>query len=200
MNRTRRLRVIIKYSDMEVSEKDFTLSKVKLLPKGGIQAEYQVMQVVGEEATVIDRSETSSRDVHPDLLGLFESLRAIVARVLNITAFLSLTDGIGLNESQVQSLRDYAELLTKNIDVRGVSWSGTDENEGVVITAVLETPNGLKTCVNTPRIKLGQVSFGFEEELSKIVSEIDSEVYAYLFQGKQAQLSLFGENNDLPEA
>lgn len=185
---------------MEVSEKDFTLSKVKLLPKGGIQAEYQVMQVVGEEETVIDRSETSSRDVHPDLLGLFESLRAIVARVLNITAFLSLTDGIGLNESQVQSLRDYAELLTKNIDVRGVSWSGTDENEGVVITAVLETPNGLKTCVNTPRIKLGQVSFGFEEELSKIVSEIDSEVYAYLFQGKQAQLSLFGENNDLPEA
>ena len=85
------------------------------------------------------------------------------------------------------------ELIEK-IDVRGVSWSGTDDNTGVVITAVFETPNGLKTCINTPRIKMATISFGFEEELETIVESIKKEVYAYLFKGKQAQMSLFGDN------
>ena len=60
-------------------------------------------------------------------------------------------------------------------------------------TAVLETPNGLKTAINTPRIKLAQISYGFEEELEAITEQIKGEVYAYLFKGKQAQLSLFGQ-------
>ena len=60
---------------------------------------------------------------------------------------------------------------------------------------------------------MAQISFGFEEELETIVEAIKKEVYAYLFKGKQAQLSLFGEeqepaadggddggdSNDLPE-
>ncbi|MGF2565514.1 hypothetical protein ACQUWZ_27020, partial [Ralstonia pseudosolanacearum] len=52
------------------TEKDFNLSKVKLLPKGGIQAEYQVTQIVDGETSLIDRNETCNRDVHPDLTGL----------------------------------------------------------------------------------------------------------------------------------
>ena len=89
--------------------------------------------------------------------------------------------------------RSYADELVSKINVRGVSWSGSDENIGVIITAVYETPNGLKTCINTPRIKLAQISFGFEEELETILDSIRKEVFAFLFNGKQAQLSLFGE-------
>ena len=71
---------------------------------------------------------------------------------------------------------------------------------GVVITAVYTTANGLKTCINTPRIKMATISFGFEEELEEIVGKIEREVYAYLFDGKQAQLSLFGaDGNANPE-
>lgn len=190
------------------TEKDFNLSKVKLLPKGGIQAEYQVTQIVDGETSLIDRNETCTRDVHPDLLGMFEDLRTIVGRVFNITSFLTLCEsgptGINLTESQIKLCRVYADELLKQIDVRGVAWSGTGDNTGVVITSVLETPNGLKTCINTPRIKMATISFGFEEELETIVEAIKTEVYAYLFKGKQAQLSLFGElppdasNDDMP--
>lgn len=177
------------------NEKDFNLSKVKLLPKGGIQAEYQVTQVVDGETSLIDRSETCTRDVHPDLLGLFEDLRIIVGRVLNITSFLTLieSDEMKLPESKRLIARNFADELLRKIEVRGVAWSGTGEGVGVVITSVLETPNGLKTCINTPRLKMATISFGFEEELEKIVDAIKGEVYEYLFKGKQAQLSLFGE-------
>lgn len=178
------------------TEKDFNLSKVKLLPKGGLQAEYQVTVNVDGENSLIDRNETCTRDVHPDLLGLFEDLRNIVARVFNITSFLTLleSDEFALSDAQKALARSFADEIVEKIEVRGVAWSGTGDNTGVVITSVFETPNGLKTCINTPRIKMATISFGFEEELEQIVERIKTEVYAYLFKGKQAQLSLFGEN------
>ena len=178
------------------TEKDFNLSKVKLLPKGGIQAEYQVTQIVEGENSLIDRNETCTRDVHPDLLEMFTDLRTIVARVFNITSFLTLleSDEMKLPESKKMLARNFADELLSKIEVRGVAWSGTGDNTGVVITSVFETQNGLKTCINTPRIKMATISFGFEEELETIVESIKKEVYAYLFKGKQAQMSLFGDN------
>lgn len=178
------------------TEKDFNLSKVKLLPKGGIQAEYQVTQIVDGETSLIDRNETCTRDVHPDLLAMFADLRTIVARVFNITSFLTLleSDEMKLPESKKMLARNFADELLSKIEVRGVAWSGTGDNTGVVITSVFETPNGLKTSINTPRIKMATISFGFEEELETIVESIKKEVYAYLFKGKQAQMSLFGDN------
>ena len=180
------------------TEKDFNLSKVKLLPKGGIKANYQITQVVDGESSLIDRNETCTRDIHPDLARLLEDLRVIVARAFNITSFLTLleSDEMQLTDASKKVARDFADEIIAKVEVRGVSWSGTDESVGVVVTAVFETPNGLKSCINTPRIKLAQISFGFEEELEQICEQIKSEVYAYLFNGKQAQLSLFG---DLPE-
>lgn len=177
------------------TEKNYNLSKVKLNPNGGLQADYQVTETVGGEPSVTDYHANVSRDIHPDLRGLFEDLRPIVGRVFNITSFLTFLDSdeMKLPESKKMLARAFADELIAKIDVRGVSWSGTDDNTGVVITAVFETPNGLKTCINTPRIKMAQISFGFEEELEKIVEAIKTEVYQFLFNGKQAQLSLFGE-------
>lgn len=177
------------------AEKNFNLSKVKLNPNGGLQADYQVTEIVGGEPSVTDYHANVTRDIHPDLRGLFEDLRPIVARVFNITSFLTLmeSDEMKLTESNKLLARQFAKELVAKIDVRGVSWSGTDDNVGVIITAVFETPNGLKTCINTPRIKTAQISFGFEEEMEKIVDAIKKEVYEFLFKGKQAQLSLFGE-------
>lgn len=181
------------------TEKDFNLSKVKLLPKGGIQAEYQVTQTVDGENSLIDRNETCTRDVHPDLLGLFADLRNIVARVFNITSFLTFLDAEVVNHNVQDRARAFADELLEKIEVRGLSWSGTGDKSGVVITAVYETANGLKTCINTPRIVLATISFGFEEELETIVETVKKEVYAYLFKGKQAQLSLFGAPENAPE-
>ena len=178
-------------------EKDFNLSKVKIQPNGELKAAYQVTQQVGGELSLIDREETCNREPHPDLKNLFKDLRNVVGRVFNVTSFLTLleSDDFKLPESKKAMARDFAQTILEKIDVRGVSWSGSDENVGVVITAVFETPNGLKTCINTPRIRLSQVSFGFEEELESICNSIKSEVYQFLFKGKQAQLSLFGEQN-----
>lgn len=177
------------------TEKNFNLSKVKLNPSGGLSADYQVTETVGGEPSVTDYCASVSREIHPDLKACFDDLRTIVGRVFNITSFLTLleSEDMKIPASKMLTARAFAQELINKIDVRGVSWSGTEDNAGVVITAVFETPNGLKTCINTPRIKLAQISFGFEEELETIVNDIKTEVYAFLFKGKQAQLSLFGD-------
>lgn len=149
---------------------NFHLTKVKLDPQTGLAVNYQITITEGDDACVIDRAESSSREVHPDLKQAIEELRGIVC------------DTFGLPE-------DVAE----RIEPRGVAYSGNGKARGVVITAILEAVNGTKAALNTPRIKVEQSSFGFEEELSAMVDVISNEVYAYLFEGKQARLSLFGE-------
>lgn len=178
--------------------KDLNLQKVKLEPKGGLQAVYQLTEVVKGEPTITDYQVNVARDIHPDMQKLFRDLRAIVGRVFGLTSFLTITDGkeLGLTDAKKGIVRAYAEGLLQKIDVRGLSWSGSDENAGIIITSVYETPNGLKTCINTPRIKIAQNSFGFEEELEQIADAIKQEVYEFLFNGKQAQLSLFGEQQE----
>ena len=191
------------YTMTKPNPKDFQLEKVKLVNNGGICAHYDVTEVVGGTSYTNHYVVDNGMDVHPDLAGLFEDLRPIVARVFNINSFLSFVeDPANKIPAKIQEqARGFAGELLNNIEVRGVSFSGKDDNVGVVITAVYTTANGLKTCINTPRIKMATISFGFEEELEEIVGKIEREVYAYLFDGKQAQLSLFGaDGNANPEA
>lgn len=190
------------YTMTKPNPKDFQLEKVKLVNNGGICAHYDVTEVVGGTSYTNHYVVDNGMDVHPDLAGLFEDLRPIVARVFNINSFLSFVeDPANKIPAKIQEqARGFAGELLNNIEVRGVSFSGKDDNVGVVITAVYTTANGLKTCINTPRIKMATISFGFEEELEEIVGKIEREVYAYLFDGKQAQLSLFGaDGNANPE-
>lgn len=184
------------------TENNFSLEKVKLVNNGGICAHYDVTEVVGGASYTNHYVVDNGMDVHPDLAALFEDLRPIVARVFNINSFLSFVED---KENKIpakiqEQARAFAGELLDCIEVRGVSFSGKDDNVGVVITAVYKTANGLKTCINTPRIKMATISFGFEEELEEIVGKIEREVYAYLFDGKQAQMSLFGADGGVNPA
>lgn len=180
------------------SESNFNLSKVKLVPDGGLKVEYQITEVSGGEPCVTDYAATYTREVHLDLKEKFKALRAVVGRVFGVTSFLSYLQGE--KYPAMEEARAYADGLMDNYEIRGLALSGDGDGAGVVITAIFKTENGLKTCVNTPRIKTAQVSYGFEEELEQIVEDIKSEVYAYIFEGKQAQLSLFGQpGGDKPD-
>ena len=100
---------------------------------------------------------------------------------------------------QKEIAEDFAKEMMNNIEVRGISLSGKDDNAGVIITGLFTTYNNQKTCINSPRIKLSVDSFGFEEELEEIVTEIEEEVYDFLFKGKKAQLELFGQNVNIDD-
>ena len=179
-------------------ENQFDLSKVKLLKDGGIDVHYEVTEVIATESYTNQYHVTSAKDIHPDLQNLFDDLAPIMGRVFNITSFLSMveTPEFKATKTQKQTAEEFADECLKNIEVRGVSLSGKGDNIGVVLTGLFTTANGQKTAINSPRMRYNTESFGFEEELERIVNEIEDEVYAFLFKGKKAQLELFdGEGN-----
>ena len=125
-----------------------------------------------------------------------------MGRVFNITSFKSMmaTPDFKATKKQTEIAEAFAEECLGNIEVRGVSLSGQDDNVGVILTGLFTVSNNQKTAINTPRMKFNTETFGFEEELENNVSDIENEVYEFLFNGKKAQLELFGadgEANDL---
>lgn len=180
------------------SEKSFALSKVKLIKDGGLDVHYEVTETVGNESYTNKYHVESAKDIHPDLRACFERLRPIMGRIFNITSFLSFmeTPETKATKAQKDAAREYADEMLRNIEVRGVSFSGQDDNVGVVLTGLFAVSNNQKTAINSPRLKFNTETFGFEEELEEIAGDIEREVYAFLFKGKKAQLELFGADGN----
>lgn len=180
------------------TKEKFSLSKVKLLKDGGLDVHYEVTEVVGNESYTNKYHVESAKDIHPDLRDCFDRLRPIMGRIFNITSFLSMVETSDFKATKKQSelSRDFADEMLKNIEVRGVSFSGQDDNVGVVLTGLFTVSNNQKTAINTPRLKFNTETFGFEEELEEIAADIENEVYAFLFKGKKAQLELFGADGE----
>lgn len=180
------------------SEKAFALSKVKTLKDGGLDVHYEVTETIGNESYTNKYHVESAKDIHPDLRDCFDRLRPIMGRIFNITSFLSMVETPDFKATKKQSelSRNFADEMLKNIEVRSVSFSGQDDNVGVVLAGLFTVSNSQKTVINSPRMKFNTETFGFEEELEAIVADIENEVYAFLFKGKKAQLELFGADGE----
>lgn len=184
---------------MLIPSKDkFSLSKVKTLKDGGLDVHYEVTEVVGNESYTNKYHVVSAKDIHPDLRKLFEGLRPIMGRIFNITSFKSMvaTPDFKATKKQQDIAENFAEECLKNIEVRGVSLSGQDDNVGVVLTGLFTVSNNQKTAIDSPRLKYNTETFGFEEELEDIVCNIEEEVFEFLFEGKKAQMELFGADGE----
>lgn len=181
------------------AKEKFSLSKVKLLKDGGLDIHYEVTETIDNESYTNKYHVESAKDIHPDLHNCFDRLRPIMGRIFNIRSFLSLMDtpDMKANQKQKDAARNFADEMLKNIEVRGVSLSGQDDNVGVILTGLFTVSNNQKTAINSPRLNFNIETFGFEEELEEIVTDIENEVYAFLFKGKKAQLELFGADGEL---
>lgn len=180
------------------SEKAFALSKVKTLKGGGLDVHYEVTETIGDESYTNKYHVESAKDIHPDLRDCFNRLRPIMGRIFNITSFLSIVETPDFKATQRQNelSRDFADEMLKNIKVRGVSFSGQNDNVGVVLTGSFTVLDNQKTAINSPRLKFNTKVFGFEKELEEIAADIETEVYAFLFKNKKAQLELFGADGE----
>jgi hypothetical protein len=183
------------------TESQFSVAKVKLAKGGGLTIHYEVTEVIGEESYTNKFMVESAKDIHPDLQKCFDNLRPIMARIYHLTSFLSLIETPDFKSSAKQKElgRAFGEELAKNIEMRGVSYSGKDDNIGIVLTALMTSGNNQKCAINSPRLRFSSEVYGFEEELETICQTIEVEVYEFLWKGKKAQLDLFNGNAEEDE-
>lgn len=177
------------------SEKAFSLTKVKVISGGGLDVTFEVEEAIGAEIYRENYHLASNKEIHPDLQKLFNRLKPIMARVYHLSFFRSLLETPDYKATKKQ--KELAEEAFKEViakfAVTGVSLSGKDDNVGVVLTGTFKADSNHKIAINSHRMKFSDTRYGFEEEMEEIIGEIESEVYAFLFKNKKAQLTLFDE-------
>lgn len=177
------------------SENSFALSKVKTISGGGLDVHFEVEEACGAEVYRENYHLSSSKEIHPDLKKLFDQLKPILARVYHLSFFRSLIetpDFKATKKQQELAEEAFKEVLAK-LDVTGISLSGKDNNVGVVLTGTFTADSNQKMAINSHRMKFSDTRYGFEEEMEEIIGNIETEVYAFLFKNKRAQLELFDE-------
>ena len=177
------------------SESAFALNKVKVILGGGLDVTFEVEETFGAEIYRENYHLSSTKEIHPDLKKLFDQLKPIMARVYHLSFFRSLMETPEFKATKNQrelAENAFTEVLAK-LNVTGVSLSGKDENVGVVLTGTFTADSNQKMAINSHRMKFKDERYGFEEEMERIIGEIETEVYAFLFKGKKAQLELFDE-------
>lgn len=198
-----RLRKLIKFDNIETnnlmaipSEQSFKLSKVQLKDNGCIKVNYEICESVGDIEYTNKYKIESTKEIHPDMKHLFDCLVDVLADTCNV---YKLVDTVCLSkfeatDEQRAIAREELEATIEEITVKSVTLSGKDDNVGCIISGEMEVKGGLKATVISPRLKYNEEIFGFEHELGTVLTELQKEIYAYLFQGKHAELEVFGDN------
>lgn len=176
------------------SEQSFKLSKVQLKDNGCIKVNYEICESVGGIEYTNKNKIESTKEIHPDMKYLFDCLVDVLADTCNV---YKLVDTVCLSkfeatDEQKAIAREELEAITEGMMVKSVTLSGTDDNAGCIISGEMEVKYGLKVTLITPRLKYNEEIFGFEHELGTMLMSLQKEIYAYLFQGKQAELEVFG--------
>lgn len=152
----------------------FELKRIKIAGSG-LDVEYSFMS--GDVS--ITRKESRTDLVHPDLMQEICKFRRVVARVLGLFSFLPLA-----GEAQREDFDEMLEGLISDTEVTGIGFVGEGEGEAVIISAVVHTTPTMRTKVRTAKLPLSSLD-GFD------TGRLKDEVFAYCFEGKSAQLSLF---------
>lgn len=174
------------------NREDFTLEKIKLTKNGSVAIQYELIERSGDEVYTNHYKVDLMREIHPSFRVLFMAMKPMFGNAFEYTTILSEIPSCE-NEAALRA-KDVIEDILDNIEIKGISLSGQDDNRGVIISSSFRCKNGLTTNLNTPRIKLSVMSFGFEDDLEELISYIEEEAYQYLFKGKTAPAELFGEN------
>jgi hypothetical protein len=186
---------------LKMNKTEFKLKSFKITKGDGLIAEWIRSEKSGMETFDNKETRESPKFVHNDLKKKVESLGEIVATIRGYNDFKLVTESreFAANDKQKEAIDKTILEIKKRISVSGISLSGQGEKKKVVITFKFTEDNGQVKGGSTHPIFLSETKFGYEEDLEKIVNDLEDEVFSYLFEDKKADLSLFSNKMEQPE-
>lgn len=172
----------------------FDLRKVKMTSKGADVAHQEGGSDLG---MVTKLGETTA---HPDLQKALDRLRPIMARRLGLLCGTDVARDIAKGDlSKYQVAMDKETEVINRCNVNGITFVGSGEKYGVMLTGSILVPGGGSVGLAVPKIAFELDTLGYESECEDLCEEVKKEVYAYRFQNKKAQLDLEFEANKADE-
>lgn len=172
---------------------NFELKRVKFIPNG-LEVDYNdCMNVDGEIVKTFHKVKNPEYP-HPDLHHATETLRKYIVRLMGLMNFANITYLSDLSKQDKEldkQFKDFFEIQATRIMIREIV---RDEEKNTVIIKYEFTGTDLSLFkMQTPKINLEGEVLQFEIAMNTDLEGMKHEIFDYLFKGKRAQLSMFGE-------
>lgn len=172
---------------------NFELKRVKFIPNG-LEVDYNdCMNVDGETVKTFHKVKNPECP-HPDLPNAAGKLRGYIVRLMGLMNFVNITYLSDLSKQDKEldkQFKDFFEIQATRIIIREIV---RDEEKNTVIIKYEFTGIDLSLFkMQTPKINLEDEILKFEIDMNTDLEGMKHEIFDYLFKGKRAQLSMFGE-------
>ena len=168
---------------------NFDLKKVKI-QNDFVECEFNEKRTIDGVSHTLVHTLKAKYIPHPDLLYSRDKLKDVLIKSHHHHEVYNEAIEYLKGEQKEKVEKAFLDICNK-IEVTGVSISGDEQLKGAVVTGKIESHNGSKCAVNSPRIVFSSDKIGNEKDVEKIVELLTIETYKYLFEGKRAQTSLF---------
>ena len=177
-----------------IARDNFTLKKAKI-SKEGVFLKGTEKRTVDGKTENIEIEMKAKYQPHPDLINLKDSLKPHLAKAYSLNKVFDMAMNY-LASGKKDKVQELMDEVLNNIEVSSISVGGTDQLKGAVISGKLLSWNDAKCAINTPRIVFSSDKIGIETDVEDAVQLIESEVYKYFYEGKQAEAGLFDQSNE----
>ena len=172
---------------------NFELKRVKFIPNG-LEVDYNdCMNVDGETVKTFHRVKNPEYP-HPDLPKVAGKLRGYIVRLMGLMDFENITYLSDLSKQDKElgkQFQDFFEIQSTRVMIREIV---RDEEKNTVIIKYEFTGVDFSLFkMQTPKINLEGEILKFKIEMDSDLEYMKHEIFDYLFKGKRAQLSMFGE-------
>ena len=180
------------------NQENFSLEKLKRVTGGGLYIEYESKVSEGNETFYITDKKTSPVEPDDDLLNKVRVLKSYLLEVYGFENIKKIINdkGFKATEPQKKAAEKGYLAISNDVEITGFSIHGKEGNRNIIINGKLTIQKLGVVALNTPRIKFSANNYGWEDKLEELVESIKTETYLYLFEGKRAQLTMFGDNKE----
>lgn len=177
---------------MKPIRENFTLSKIKY-KDNGLCIDFGFIDTIDGEPYVNNGSITKTQIPTPDFKMLLNDLKPMLAKTWHYDFMSTAMNEKGFNANNIQKgiVNRIREELYRKISINGIAFSGSGDNEGVVILGAFKSDSNKVMAMNSPRVVFSVACYGFEEELDELSDKLLDEAYKYLFENNYGQLELF---------
>ncbi len=179
-----------------MKREQFELTKIKVDKEGRVECFWRKQVTDGDAAYYDKCSLDSPRLCSPDLREILSNLREILAHTNQLyihkkieTFEPSLRAKIEDKDGQ-RIMKKLDEAVLESMQVSGVSMGGDLETGWCVITGTHKAWN-TAMAMNSPKISLSADTFMIENQLKSILVDLSDEAYAYAYEDKGAEKTLF---------
>lgn len=161
----------------------FRLKKVK------IESNKVVIEFKDQEKDINNHIIVKSNQMpHDDLMEIMRKVKGVLIDMFNLRKGFDVGEKY-LRGEKKNKLDEVLDTLRDKIKVNGVTLSG-DNEDMVLLSGVMVSANDKLVALNTPLIDIDGEVLGYEESLREDIKRLKREVYSYVFEGKQAQLTM----------